>query len=83
METKQLKYASKTLKLMDINLPIMDGFTAAKKIKEFLPNIPIIGQTTFSLEDDQIKFNDNGFDEYITKPIKEEELFETLNKFNI
>jgi CheY-like chemotaxis protein/nitrogen-specific signal transduction histidine kinase len=61
------------LVLMDIKMPIMDGYTAAKQIKEFRPNLPIIAQTAFALEMDKEKYK-RIFDDYITKPIKADEL---------
>jgi len=68
------------LVLMDIKMPIMDGFTAAKLIKEFRPNLPVIAQTAFALDTDIDRFKDV-FDDYITKPINKDILNEKLNKF--
>jgi CheY-like chemotaxis protein len=59
--------------LMDIKMPIMDGHTAAKLIKQFNPDIPIIAQTAYALETEKEKYG-NTFDEYFTKPIKGDEL---------
>ena len=63
--------------LMDIKMPIMDGYTAAKLIKEFRPEIPIIAQTAFALESEKEQFA-GVFDDWITKPIDEDELTEIL-----
>jgi len=63
--------------LMDIKMPIMDGYTAAKLIKEFRPDIPIIAQTAFALESEKEQFA-GVFDDWITKPIDEDELTEIL-----
>jgi len=67
--------------LMDIKMPIMDGYTAAKLIKEFRPNISIIAQTAYALESEMDNFA-NTFDDYITKPISEDVLLNTLKKFD-
>jgi signal transduction histidine kinase/CheY-like chemotaxis protein len=66
--------------LMDIKMPIMDGYTAAKLIKTFLPDTIIIAQTAYALESEKEKFI-GVFDDYITKPIKEDELQEALMKY--
>jgi len=59
--------------LMDIKMPIMDGYTAAKLIKEFKPDLPIIAQSAYALEHEKQKFNEI-FDDYVTKPIDKDEL---------
>jgi CheY-like chemotaxis protein len=64
---------SVNLVLMDIKMPVMDGYTAAKLIKEFRPDLKIIAQTAFALEMDKEKYR-RIFDDYITKPIKSDEL---------
>lgn len=67
--------------LMDIKMPIMDGFTATKLIKAFRPEIPVIAQTAYALETDKIKFLEAGFDNYLCKPISIIELHKTINKY--
>lgn len=68
------------LVLMDIKMPIMDGLTAAKKIREFRPELLILAQTAYALESEKDScmylFND-----YITKPIKLDLLTEKLQKY--
>jgi len=63
--------------LMDIKMPIKDGFTAAKQIKEFRPELPIIAQTSYALESEKIKFT-GVFNDYLTKPINKNELMVKL-----
>ncbi len=54
--------------LMDIRMPLMNGATAAKKIREFLPDVVIIAQSAFA--PNQNGDNDNSlFNKYVTKPI--------------
>jgi PAS domain S-box-containing protein len=67
--------------LMDIEMPVMDGYTATKLIKAFRPALPIIVQTAYALESDQEKFMETGFDGYIVKPIESEILINTIFKF--
>ena len=61
------------LVLMDIKMPIMDGHTAALKIKETFPGLPVIAQSAYALEHEKLKFG-AAFDEYLTKPINEKDL---------
>jgi CheY-like chemotaxis protein len=64
--------------LMDIQLPVMDGYTSTKKIREFRENIIIIAQTAYGLLDDTGKIIDTGFDDYLIKPIYSRNLIEKL-----
>jgi PAS domain S-box-containing protein len=65
---------------MDIKMPIMDGITATKLIKEFRKEIPIIAQTAYALETEKETYV-GVFDDYITKPIDEETLIAKVRKF--
>lgn len=58
------------LVLMDINMPVMNGYEATKVIKEFRPDLPIIAQTAFAIAGDKEKSIEAGCDDYISKPIK-------------
>jgi CheY-like chemotaxis protein len=55
--------------LMDIQLPVMDGYSTARKIREFLPGVVIIAQTAYGLMDEKEKIMNSGFDDYLIKPI--------------
>jgi len=66
--------------LMDIKMPEIDGYTAAKMIKEFRPDLPIIAQTAYAMESEKEDYN-LVFDDYITKPIKEKDLKAKLAKY--
>jgi len=65
------------LVLMDIKMPIMNGDTATKMIKEFRPELPIIAQTAYALESERTGFI-GIFDDYLTKPISGKSLMEKL-----
>jgi CheY-like chemotaxis protein len=66
--------------LMDIQLPVIDGYGAAKKIREFRDNVVIIAQTAYSLLGDRDRIIASGFDDYIVKPIFPHQLIEKLVK---
>ena len=67
--------------LMDLSLPVVDGWTAAGKLKAdaVTKSIPIIALTAHAMKGDREKALDAGCDEYDTKPIDFERL---LNKIN-
>lgn len=67
--------------LMDIKMPEMDGFEAAKRIKQIRSDIPIIAQTAFASRDDRMNSYKSGCDDYLTKPIEIELLISKINKF--
>lgn len=68
--------------LMDIHMPEMDGITATKFIRDNLdPDIPIIALTADAMKEDKELCLDAGMNEFVSKPIKEKELFEVINGF--
>ncbi|MBI9041103.1 PAS domain S-box protein [Lutibacter sp.] len=58
--------------LMDINMPIMNGYDATLKIKEFRPNLPIIAQTAYSTPEDKEKAFNAGCNDFISKPLNKD-----------
>jgi CheY-like chemotaxis protein len=64
--------------LMDIQLPVMDGYTALTKIKEIRKNTVIIAQTAYGLLGDKEKILNSGFNDYIIKPILSQNLIDKL-----
>jgi two-component system, cell cycle response regulator DivK len=67
--------------LMDIHMPIMNGFEATKEIKKMRPNIPIIVQTAYVLSGEEEKSYDAGADSFLSKPIKYSTLLQTIARF--
>ncbi|WP_339837337.1 response regulator [uncultured Flavobacterium sp.] len=61
--------------LMDIQMPIMDGFEATRQIRLLNKNVKIIAQTAFALSGDEGKIKNSGCNSYINKPIKKEALY--------
>jgi len=70
------------LVLMDIKMPVLDGYSAAKIIKSQLPNIPVIGLSAFSINSDKIE-EESPFDDYLTKPVNLGLLKKTIKKYLI
>ena len=68
--------------LLDVGLPEMDGWEVARRIRadEALEAIPIIAVTAHAMAGDQEKALQAGCNDYIAKPIDEEELWEKVEK---
>jgi PAS domain S-box-containing protein len=67
--------------LMDIQLPGINGYEATKLIKAHNTNIPVIAQTAYALSGEREYSISEGCDDYISKPIKKEILFDILKKY--
>jgi len=69
--------------LMDLSLPIIDGWEATRRLKahEDLKAIPIIALTAHAMSGDEAKAKASGCDDFLTKPIDEELLFKMLRRF--
>ncbi len=66
--------------LMDIKMPLMDGLEATKQIKSKYPTIPIIAQTAYAHQEEKYKALEYGCDNFISKPIEKNRLFNLMNK---
>ncbi|HEX9152540.1 MAG TPA: response regulator, partial [Flavobacterium sp.] len=69
------------LVLMDIQMPVMDGYEATKKIRKFNKDVIIVAQTAYALTGDKEKAITAGCNDYISKPVKKEELMAMLYKY--
>jgi PAS domain S-box-containing protein len=69
------------LVLMDLKMPVMDGFEATKRIKEFLPDLPILAQTAYSTESDLERALASGCNDFISKPYKKEDLLNMIREY--
>ena len=69
--------------LMDLSLPVIDGWEATRRIKAnpALRHIPIIALTAHAMMGDEDKARAAGCDDYLSKPIDEDLLFEKLGQF--
>jgi PAS domain S-box-containing protein len=66
--------------LMDIRMPVMDGFEAARLIRLSNPEIPIIAQTAYAFTEERSRILSKDFDDYISKPIDKDLLFQIIEK---
>jgi CheY-like chemotaxis protein len=57
------------LVLMDIQIPVMDGYAAANEIRKFHPDLVIIAQTAYDRAGEYGQLSEAGFKDYITKPL--------------
>lgn len=67
--------------LMDLQMPIMDGYEATKEIKRHYPNMIVIAQTAFAMADDRERALAAGCNDYLAKPIRSKELLENVSKY--
>lgn len=67
--------------LMDLQMPVMDGYAAAKIIRTKDKEIPIIALSANAMKEDTQKSKAVGMNEHLTKPINVEMLFEILNRY--
>ena len=66
--------------LMDIQMPELDGIEATRRIRAFLPDIPIIAMTAHTMKGDAEKCLEAGMQDHIAKPIDPETLFAALQR---
>lgn len=67
--------------LMDIRMPGINGYEVTNQIRQFNKEVIIIAQTAFALSGDREKAFNSGCNDYISKPINQEELFYKINKY--
>lgn len=78
---EKFKKGSFELILMDIQMPILDGYEATKKIRKIDKNIPIIALSANAMKEDIEKTILSGMNKHLNKPIEVDKLFETLLEF--
>jgi len=67
--------------LMDIKMPVMDGFEATKIIKSNFPEQIIIALTAYARPEDRTHFMQAGFDDYLAKPIKPNDFIGVIRRY--
>lgn len=66
--------------LMDLQMPVMDGYEATKLIKQFRSDIPVIAQTAYAQNDDRQKMVRSGFNNYVVKPVTKNRLIHIIEQ---
>ena len=68
--------------LMDLGMPVMDGWEATRRIKanSELKHVPIIAVTSHAMVGDEIQAREAGCDDYVAKPIDESELLRKIKR---
>ena len=69
------------LVLMDLRMPVIDGLEATRQIKKLRPKLPVIAQTAHAMDSDREMVMAEGFDNYISKPIKAKELYDIILEY--
>ena len=67
--------------LMDIQIPVMNGYEATRQIRQFNKDVIIIAQTAYALHGDKEESIKAGCNDYISKPIKKDELVSLIQKY--
>jgi PAS domain S-box-containing protein len=75
------KYPDIDLVLMDISMPVMDGYEATKEIRSFNKDVVIIAQTAYGLMGDKEKAIAVGCNDHISKPIRNKDLYVLIRKY--
>jgi CheY-like chemotaxis protein len=81
---EKFKGGAYTAVLMDVSMPVMDGFEATRKIRELERavggHVPVVALTANAMDGDRERCMNAGMDEYLSKPVRTEDLEETLRK---
>jgi len=67
------------LVLMDIKMPVLNGYEAFKLINSFNPKLPVIAQTAYASFEDFEKIMKSGFTAYLSKPLDKEKVYELID----
>jgi CheY-like chemotaxis protein len=66
--------------LMDISLPVLDGYEATRQIRTTMPATPIIGLSAHAMQGDEMRAKEAGCNDYLTKPVDEDLLLKKLQE---
>ncbi|MFY9151276.1 MAG: PAS domain S-box protein [Prolixibacteraceae bacterium] len=77
------KHPEIELVLMDMKLPVLDGFEATHRIKKIRPELPVIAQTAYAFLEDQQKAIEAGCIDFISKPVKRKVLIDKIMKYRL
>ncbi len=71
------------LVLMDIKMPIMDGYEATRLIKQMRPDLPVVAITAYGLSGDEKRALDAGCDNYIAKPVSKDDFLKMVQRYGV
>ncbi|MBN2348157.1 MAG: response regulator [Bacteroidales bacterium] len=77
------KHPDISLVLMDIRMPVMDGYEATQRIKHIRSKLPVIAQSAFAPDPQKVQGLQSGFDVYISKPVQQNTLVELIADYLI
>ena len=69
------------LVLLDLRMPEIDGYEVLRQIRSTRPETLVIAQTAYAMMDDIRRFKEVGFDDFLLKPVSDDELFGVLHKY--
>lgn len=67
--------------LMDVNMPVMNGYEATAEIKKLRPELPVIAQTAYAMQGEAQKSANAGCDAYLSKPVDLQSLFDVMSRY--
>ena len=75
------KHPEINLVLMDVRMPVMDGYEATRQIKALRPDLPVVIQTSYSHILDKTKADEAGCDHFMNKPVLKTDLIQCIEEF--
>jgi len=80
---KRIDESRPDILLLDLDMPILDGFATVRRIREnsTIAALPVLAVTAYAMQGDREKVLSSGFDGYLSKPIQSRLLFEEMDRF--
>ena len=66
--------------LMDINMPLMDGYEATRNIRQLSQTVPVIAVTAYAFSSDRMRIMESGFNSYVSKPINADRMISEIER---
>jgi len=81
----KLEQSAPDLVLLDINMPVLDGFAALRRIRQHprFSQLPVVAVTAYAMKEDREKILQAGFNSYLSKPINAAALLRELQRFRL
>jgi CheY-like chemotaxis protein len=79
---EMIEQARPDILLLDIGMPVLDGFAVVRRIREnpHLASLPVLAVTAYAMQGDRKKILDSGFDGYLSKPVNASALADELER---